>query len=213
MGLLPDRHHQLNFYGLGRAQDSTCTRYATCRGRHEGIIHILWDCEGAAKCWAYIVAQWTCMDVKPAQLFAYKAAVLSRTAPDLPPAVREEIGRIFPETAEEIRRAWVRIWWIACSICFATLWVQRNRWVHKHEETTVDQAESELRHTLLRQLQAVAIREHRFNRDGDDCVFFRLATELFRAPVTQHPITRYEPGRQLTSPVGVLERLETFQLS
>ena len=107
-----------------------------------------------------------------------KQQFLSRTAPDLPPAVREEIGRIFPDTAEEIRRAWVRIWWIACSICFATLWVQRNRWVHKHEVTTVDQAESELRHTLLRQLQAVAIRIHRFNRDGDDCVFFRLATAV-----------------------------------
>ena len=117
--------HQLNLYGPGREQDSTCTRYATCRGRHEGIIHILYDCEGAAKCWAYIVAHWARMDVKPAQLSAYKAAVLSRTAPDLPPGVREEIGRLFLDTAEEIRSAWVRIWWIACSICFATQYVQR----------------------------------------------------------------------------------------
>uniref|UniRef100_M4BSD3 RxLR effector candidate protein n=1 Tax=Hyaloperonospora arabidopsidis (strain Emoy2) TaxID=559515 RepID=M4BSD3_HYAAE len=62
------------------------------------------------------------MVVQPAQLLAYKAAVLSRTAPDLPPGVRAEIGRLFPDTAGEIGRAWVRIWWIACSICFATLW-------------------------------------------------------------------------------------------
>uniref|UniRef100_M4C1Z8 RxLR effector candidate protein n=1 Tax=Hyaloperonospora arabidopsidis (strain Emoy2) TaxID=559515 RepID=M4C1Z8_HYAAE len=98
------------------------TRYLACRGQHEGIIHIIWDCEGAAKSWAYIVTHWTRMVVQPAQLLAYKAAVLSRTAPDLPPGVRAEIGRLFPDTAEEIGRAWVRIWWIACSICFATLW-------------------------------------------------------------------------------------------
>uniref|UniRef100_M4BPN3 RxLR effector candidate protein n=1 Tax=Hyaloperonospora arabidopsidis (strain Emoy2) TaxID=559515 RepID=M4BPN3_HYAAE len=58
---------------------------------------------------------------------AYKAAVLSRTTPDLRPDVRAEIGRLFPDTAGEIDRAWVRLWWIACSICFATLWAQRNR--------------------------------------------------------------------------------------
>uniref|UniRef100_M4C1Q1 RxLR effector candidate protein n=1 Tax=Hyaloperonospora arabidopsidis (strain Emoy2) TaxID=559515 RepID=M4C1Q1_HYAAE len=93
------------------------------------------------------------MVVQPAQLLAYKAAVLPRTAPDLPPGVRAEIGRLFPDTAGEIDRAW------------------RNRWVHNHEETTADQAKSERRQTLLRQLQAVAVREHRFNRDGDDCIF------------------------------------------
>ena len=26
------------------------TRYVACRGQHEGIIHIIWDYEGAAKC-------------------------------------------------------------------------------------------------------------------------------------------------------------------
>ena len=111
------------------------------------------------------------MVVQPAQLLAYKAAVLSRTAPDLSPDVRAEISRLFPDTAEEIGRAWVRIWWIACSICFATLWAQRNRWVQNHEETTADQAKPELRQILLRQLQAVAVREHRFNLDGEDWIF------------------------------------------
>ena len=111
------------------------------------------------------------MVVQPAQLLAYKAAVLPRTAPDLPPGVRAEIGRLFPDMAGEIGRAWARIWWIACSICFATPWAQRNRWVHNHEETTADQAKSERRQTLLRQLQAVAVREHRFNLDGEDWIF------------------------------------------
>uniref|UniRef100_M4BP90 RxLR effector candidate protein n=1 Tax=Hyaloperonospora arabidopsidis (strain Emoy2) TaxID=559515 RepID=M4BP90_HYAAE len=87
---------------------------------------------------------------------------------------------------------------IACSICFATLWAQRNRWVHNYEETTTDQAKSEQMQTLLRQLQAVAVREHRFNRDGDDCIFFRRATELFFNPVSPRPFTQYDPRRQLT---------------
>uniref|UniRef100_M4C317 RxLR effector candidate protein n=1 Tax=Hyaloperonospora arabidopsidis (strain Emoy2) TaxID=559515 RepID=M4C317_HYAAE len=111
------------------------------------------------------------MIVQPAQLLAYKAAVLSRTAPDLPPGVRAEIGRLFPDTAGEIGRAWVRIWWIACSIYFATLRAQRSRWVHNHEETTADQAKSELRQKLLRLLQAVAVREYRLARDEDDYNF------------------------------------------
>ena len=88
--------------------------------------------------------------------------------------VRAEIGRLFPNTVGEIGRAWVRIWWIACSICFATLWAQRNRVVHNREETTADQAKSE-----LRQLQAVAVREHRFNPDGDDCFFSASDRTLF----------------------------------
>ena len=66
---------------------------------------------------------------------------------------------------------------------------------------------------LQRQPFLRAVREHQFNRDRDDCIFFRLATELFFTPVSPRPITQYDPGRQLTPPVGVLERLETFQQS
>uniref|UniRef100_M4C1Z7 Uncharacterized protein n=1 Tax=Hyaloperonospora arabidopsidis (strain Emoy2) TaxID=559515 RepID=M4C1Z7_HYAAE len=43
--------------------------------------------------------------------------------------------------------------------------------------------------------------------------FFRLAAELFFTPVSPRQITQYDPGRQLTPPVGVLERPETFQQS
>uniref|UniRef100_M4BCD2 Uncharacterized protein n=1 Tax=Hyaloperonospora arabidopsidis (strain Emoy2) TaxID=559515 RepID=M4BCD2_HYAAE len=32
-------------------------------------------------------------------------------------------------------------------------------------------------------------------------------------PVSPRPFTQYDPRRQLTPPVGVLERLETFQQS
>ena len=50
--------HRLNLYTSGQETESTCTRFLACRTQHEGIIHILWDCEGAAKCWEYIVAHW-----------------------------------------------------------------------------------------------------------------------------------------------------------
>ena len=44
-------------------------------------------------------------------------------------------------------------------------------------------------------------------------IFFRLATELYFTPVSLRPFTQYDPGPQLTPPVAVLERLETFQQS
>ena len=152
------------------------------------------------------------MVVQPSQLLAYKAAVLSRTAPDLPPGVRAEIGRLFLDTAGEIGRAWVRIWWIAIFICFATKWAQRNRWVHNHEETTADQR---MRTTTNTASTATSCSGQGtpVHRDGDDCISFRLATELFFTQVSPRPFTQYDPGRQLTPPVGVLERLETFQQS
>uniref|UniRef100_M4BPL3 RxLR effector candidate protein n=1 Tax=Hyaloperonospora arabidopsidis (strain Emoy2) TaxID=559515 RepID=M4BPL3_HYAAE len=123
------------------------------------------------------------MVVQPAQLLAYKAAVLSRTAPDLPPGVRAEIGRLFPDTAGEIGRAWVRIWWIACSICFATLWAQRNRWVHNQRGN--NRRPSEIRTTTNTASTATSCSgqgtpvQPRRGR----LYFFRLATELFFTPL------------------------------
>lgn len=43
----------------------------------------------------------------PAQLHEYEAVVSSRITTDPPPGVREEIGRLFPETAEAMCRTWV----------------------------------------------------------------------------------------------------------
>ena len=132
------------------------------------------------------------------------------TAPDLHSGIRAEISRLFPDTAGEIGRAWVRIWWIACSIYFATLRAQRSRWVHNHEETTADQR---MRTTTNTASTATSCSGQGtpVHRDGDDCISFRLATELFFTPVSPRPFTQYDPGRQLTT--MVLERLETFQQS
>ena len=62
-----------------RERDSTCKRHLACAGQHEGLLHILWDCVGASKMWAYIITQWTRTEVSPAQMVLYKQAALSRS--------------------------------------------------------------------------------------------------------------------------------------
>ena len=125
--------HQLNLYFPGCERDSTYKRHLACTGHHEGLLHILWDCVGTSKMWAYIITQWTRTEISPAQMVLYKQAALSRSAPELPPSVREIIKQVFPDHADIAGQAWKRIWWIACSVCVTTLWTQRNRNIHKQK--------------------------------------------------------------------------------
>ena len=177
------------------------------------LLHILWDCAGATKAWAYIITQWTRSPVSPAQMILYKQAALSRTAPELPPKVRVDIEQMFPDTADIAGRAWTRIWWIACSVCMTTLWMQRNRSVHKQESASAEQEAAEVKQVLLRQLRAVAIKEQRQRHDVSSGVYLRLATEMFQdSIVNRRPVLHSPCNRQETAP-GVLEWLRTFQKS
>ena len=181
--------HQLNLYFPGRERDSTCKRHLACAVQHEGLLHILWDCVSASKMWAYIITQWTPTEISPTQMVLYKQAALSRSAPELPPCVREVIKQVFPGHAGIVSRAWIRIWWIACSICKTTLWTQRSRSIHKQESASTEQEVAEVKQVLLRQLRAVAIKKQHRDRDVSNGIYLQLATELFQDTIgTRQPI-------------------------
>ena len=163
--------------------------------------------------WAYIITQWTRTEISPAQMVLYKQAALSRSAPELPPSVREVIKQVFPDHADIAGQAWKRIWWIACSVCVTTLWTQRNRNIHKQESASTEQEVAEVKQVLFRQLRAVAMKEQRRDRDVRNGVYLQLATELFQDTIgTRQPILHSPRYRQETSP-GVLDWLMTFQKS
>ena len=85
--------------------------------------------------------------------------------------------------------------------------------IHKHESVSMDQEVAEVKHVLVRQLQAVAMKEQRRNKDVRNRVCLHLATERFQDTIgIRQPILHSPRYRQKTSP-GVLEWLRTFQKS
>uniref|UniRef100_M4BIM6 RxLR effector candidate protein n=1 Tax=Hyaloperonospora arabidopsidis (strain Emoy2) TaxID=559515 RepID=M4BIM6_HYAAE len=179
---------------------------------HEGIIHIIWDCEGAAKCWAYFVAHWTRMVVHPAQLLAYKAAVLSQKQHQT--YLRASERRLTASFGT--RRGGS-----------AGLGYESGRW--RAPSASPPYGHSRTAGCAITRKQPPTKRNLNYNTASTATIcsgqgtsvqprrgrlyFFRLATELFFTLVSPRPFTQYEPGRQLTPLVGVLKRLETYQQS
>ena len=148
--------------------------------------------------------------VSSTQMVLHKQAALSRSAPELPPSMREVIKQVFPDHADIVGRAWKRVRWIACFVCVTTLWTQRIRSIHKWESASTEQEVAEVKQVLLRQLRAAAMKEQRRDRDVSNGVYLHLATELFQDTIAiLHSELRY---RQETS-LGILEWLRTFQKS
>ena len=142
----------------------------------------------------------------------YKQAALSRSAPELPPRVREIMKQVFPDHVDIVGQAWKRIWWIACSVCVTTLWTQRNRSIYTQESASTEQEVAKVKQVLFRQLRAVAMKEQRRDRDVRNGVYLQLATELFQDTFgTWQPILHSPRYRQETSPG--LDWLMTFQKS
>ena len=167
------------------------------RRQHEGLLHILWDCVDASKMWAYIILQWTRAEVSSAQMVLHKQTALLRSAPELPPSVREVIKQVFPDHDDIAGRACKRIWWIACFVCVTTLWIQRNRSIHKRESASTELAVVEVKQVLLRQLRAVAMTEQRENKDVSNGDYFHLATELFQYTIGSRQTILHSPRYQL----------------
>ena len=197
--------HQLNLYFLRRERDSTCRRHLACAGQREGLLHILWDCVDASKMWAYIILQWTRAEVSSAQMVLHKQTALLRSELKLPSSVREVIKQVFPDHADIAGRACKRIWWIACFVCVTTLWIQRNRSIHKRESASTELAVAEVKQVLLRQLRAVAMKEQRENRDVSNGDYFHLATELFQDTMGSRQPTLHSLRSQPETSPGVLE--------
>ncbi|TDH68744.1 hypothetical protein CCR75_005110 [Bremia lactucae] len=85
----------LNFYHPGRETYSTCKIHLAYTGKLAGLLHIVWDRE-----------------VSPSQVLQYKQAAVSRSPPELPAKLRVDTEHLFPDSADEVRRAWTRIWWL-----------------------------------------------------------------------------------------------------
>ena len=73
-----------------------------CRILREGFIlyllHILWDCVGVSKMWAYIITQWTRTEISSAQMVLYKQAALLRSVSGSPSKVKADIKQVFQIT-------------------------------------------------------------------------------------------------------------------
>ena len=67
----------------------------------------------------------------------------------------------FGDTVEAYIVQWKRIWWILCSVCISTLWIQRNRVVHEHLQLSLQGSVRKVCANGLRQLRALSARERR----------------------------------------------------
>ncbi|KAJ8519518.1 hypothetical protein ON010_g18071 [Phytophthora cinnamomi] len=62
-------------------------------------------------------------------MFVHNCA--SRAAPQISRPIQDKLATVFDDEAEAYEGEWKRLWRILCTICTASLWVQRNRVVHQ----------------------------------------------------------------------------------
>ena len=119
--------HQLNLYSSGRELNNCCRKLPVCRGQKETLDHTFWGCPVAQGCWRALITYWTGCIGSPARVQLYARFCLSRKSPPLTPVISRRLLSAFGHSSGAYVCQWKRMWWILCSICITTLWVQRNR--------------------------------------------------------------------------------------
>ena len=139
----------------------------------------------------------------------------TRRAPGLFAVVKNRLLKEHSDENQEYSKLWVRMWRILSSVCFTSLWIQRNRVTFHHETVTLDGSVNEFWASGMRQLRAVAKREYR--RTDTQIQGARLL--LCQLLLARQP---RDPSPMVTSPVqppdsqeepALLTRLRIYQTS
>ncbi|TDH68626.1 uncharacterized protein CCR75_003562 [Bremia lactucae] len=85
-------------------------------------------------CWQAVLTLWFKFDVRLDDVIQYAGYCMARTPPPLSRTLFQRLQQAFGNTVAEYIVQWKRIWWILCSVCISTLWIQRNRVVHERQQ-------------------------------------------------------------------------------
>ena len=137
---------------------------------------------------------------------------VNRQAPSIPVRQRLRLTKQFQDDADAAVVFWNRIWFLMSSTCLTQLRIERNDAVFKGERTSVPQSISRYWEVGIRQLTALAKREHR----GVDTVIqgalLHAGIDLFTIEPGVFSETRVESHETLPDPV-LLSWLRSFQTS
>ena len=208
--------HQLNLFFPGRELDNSCRRLPVCAGHKETLEHIFWTCPVAQGCWQAVLSAWHGSDVRLNDVSQYAGNCLSRTPPPMSRTLLQRLQRAFGDTVEEYIAQWKRIWWILCSVCISTLWIQRNRAVHEQQRLSLQGSVLEFSSNGLRQLRALSARERRTLHSRVQGIRLWQCIELLddtTAPsrASHHVVSHVQPPGNSTP--ALLIWLRTFQRS
>ena len=153
--------NQLNLYHAGRAVDHSCRKVELCHGCKETASHIFWDCSTARACWSLLIRHSSGTGAGEVELTAHFRQCANRRASSQPHRLRELLIHRFQDDHQAAGEEFRRIWFVLYSICQVHLWVERNAAVFRGKLLYTVGSASAFWESRLRQLKAIALREHR----------------------------------------------------
>lgn len=123
--------------------------------------HIFWNCTKARACWTKLLSHWTGACETPERVACRLANCANRRAPSIPQAMKDQLLRRFQDDVVAGETGWTRVCFLLSSMCLTHLWTERNDAVFRGLHTTSSQSVHRFWSGGIRQLTALALREHR----------------------------------------------------
>ena len=123
--------------------------------------YIFWDCPTAQACWRQLVGCWTGEGVGRFGLSNHFRYCANCQAPPVLQHLLQRLQNLFQDGYLEAEGTFWRIWFILSSAYQVHLWTERNAEVFREEVTTPLRSALTFWDCGLRQLRAIALREHR----------------------------------------------------
>ena len=136
----------------------------------------------------------------------------NRQAPAISPRLRQRLLKRFTEDAAAGVRVWKRIWFLMSTMCLTHLWQERNDAVFRGVLTTTSQSVTHFWESGLRQLLALAKREHRGISTVVQGALLHAAIELFTQAPRDIGVASSNSHETLPDP-DLISWLRSFQTS
>ena len=152
---------QLNLYHAGRTLGNSCCKLLQCKGSKETALHIFWECSTAQACCIQLISHWTgkCATyLVTSNLFSNCG---NSQAPPIPRRLSMRLQHRFQGDSTPLQQNFGQIWFFLSSICQEHLWSERNAVVFGGFQTSPSASVNHYWERGIRQLETIAIREHR----------------------------------------------------
>ena len=203
---------QLNLYHAGRQEDNSCRASPRCHGVMESSTHIFWNCLKARACWSKLYGHWTGITTAPHVDPGPLLGCATRRAPAIPTRQDHQLLIRLQDDYEAGVKVWQRIWFLMSSICLSHLWKERNDAVFRGVQTTVAHSVARFWAHGVRQLTALAKRDHRCPDTAVQGAIMHACLDLFTLEPRDFPVASEVCHDSSPTPV-LLSWLRSFQTS